>query len=82
MRFPLQRSLRAALLLLTTAAAAAVALKYDKYDARQPYCRHYGGCYPRAAPRDYPYLPAPPGKTPRCARPGATFCESADHYPA
>ncbi|KAK3912554.1 Protein spaetzle 5 [Frankliniella fusca] len=61
---------------------------------RKPYCRSYGGCYPRAPPparparpsarphHDYPYLPAPPGKTPRCARPGATFCETVDHYPA
>ncbi|XP_052123141.1 protein spaetzle 5 [Frankliniella occidentalis] len=53
---------------------------------RKPYCRSYGGCYPRSpAPRpqpEYPYLPAPPGKTPRCAKPGATFCETADHYPA
>ncbi|XP_050307073.1 protein spaetzle 5-like [Anthonomus grandis grandis] len=27
------------------------------------------------------YLPAPPGKTPRCARPGYTYCEFPDHYP-
>ncbi|XP_034238326.1 protein spaetzle 5 [Thrips palmi] len=73
------RCLRAALAALLLTVTVVVALKYD---AKQPYCRNYGGCYPRAAPRDYPYLPAPPGKTPRCARPGATFCESADHYPA
>lgn len=52
------------------------------------HCRHYGGCYPHAqqgpyphGPRSSPYVPAPPGETPRCARPGATFCEAADHYP-
>ncbi|KAJ8960878.1 hypothetical protein NQ318_020177, partial [Aromia moschata] len=27
------------------------------------------------------YLPAPPGKTPSCARPGLTYCEHPDHYP-
>ncbi|CAH1142637.1 unnamed protein product [Phyllotreta striolata] len=27
------------------------------------------------------YLPAPPGKTPNCARPGYTYCEYPDHYP-
>ncbi|XP_030767938.1 protein spaetzle 5-like [Sitophilus oryzae] len=27
------------------------------------------------------YVPAPPGKTPPCARPGLTYCEHPDHYP-
>ncbi|XP_073989450.1 spatzle 5 Toll-1 receptor isoform X2 [Rhodnius prolixus] len=27
------------------------------------------------------YLPAPPGKTPTCAKPGQTFCENIEHYP-
>ncbi|XP_049767575.1 protein spaetzle 5 isoform X1 [Schistocerca cancellata] len=43
--------------------------------ASSPQCDHYGGC------RSYPFLPAPPGKTPSCAKPGATFCEKIDHYP-
>ncbi|CAG9767667.1 unnamed protein product [Ceutorhynchus assimilis] len=28
------------------------------------------------------YTPAPPGKTPSCARPGVTYCEYVDHYPS
>ncbi|KAJ8670315.1 hypothetical protein QAD02_001574 [Eretmocerus hayati] len=28
-----------------------------------------------------PYLPAPPGETPRCAQPGLTFCETTERYP-
>ncbi|XP_060517385.1 protein spaetzle 5 isoform X2 [Cylas formicarius] len=28
------------------------------------------------------YVPAPPGKTPPCARPGFTYCENPDHYPS
>ncbi|XP_067001410.1 protein spaetzle 5 isoform X2 [Anabrus simplex] len=40
-----------------------------------PQCDHYGGC------RNYPFLPAPPGRTPSCAKPGSTFCEKIDHYP-
>lgn len=27
------------------------------------------------------FLPAPPGQTPACARPGRTYCEHADNYP-
>ncbi|XP_068139914.1 protein spaetzle 5 [Drosophila tropicalis] len=27
------------------------------------------------------FLPAPPGQTPSCARPGKTYCEHADNYP-
>ncbi|XP_016933460.2 protein spaetzle 5 [Drosophila suzukii] len=27
------------------------------------------------------FLPAPPGQTPTCARPGKTYCEHADNYP-
>nr|CAD7606303.1 unnamed protein product [Timema genevievae] len=41
-----------------------------------PQCEHYGGCK-----TDYPFLPAPPGRTPTCAKPGSTFCETLDHYP-
>ncbi|CAH1963743.1 unnamed protein product [Acanthoscelides obtectus] len=28
------------------------------------------------------FLPAPPGKTPPCARPGLTYCEHPDRYPS
>ncbi|KAG8037699.1 hypothetical protein G9C98_005910 [Cotesia typhae] len=44
---------------------------------RQP-CDSYGCPY---QPRYEPFVPAPPGHTPRCAKPGQTFCESLDHYP-
>lgn len=27
------------------------------------------------------FLPASPGQTPKCAKPGSTFCENADDYP-
>ncbi|XP_018336583.1 protein spaetzle 5 [Agrilus planipennis] len=27
------------------------------------------------------FVPAPPGKTPSCARPGLTYCEHSPHYP-
>ncbi|KAH8302857.1 hypothetical protein KR044_011334, partial [Drosophila immigrans] len=27
------------------------------------------------------FLPAPPGQTPNCARPGKTYCEHVDNYP-
>ncbi|XP_067645198.1 protein spaetzle 5 [Eurosta solidaginis] len=27
------------------------------------------------------FVPAPPGQTPSCARPGRTYCEHADNYP-
>ncbi|XP_045471299.1 protein spaetzle 5-like isoform X1 [Harmonia axyridis] len=37
-------------------------------------CSYYG--------RTCPFLPAPAGKTPKCARPGLTFCEYPDGYPA
>ncbi|XP_046393934.1 protein spaetzle 5 [Ischnura elegans] len=40
-----------------------------------PPCDHYGGRGCR------PFLPAPPGKRPSCASPGATFCEKPEHYP-
>ncbi|GLG97137.1 Uncharacterized protein GBIM_03963 [Gryllus bimaculatus] len=40
-----------------------------------PQCDHYGGC------RNYPFLPAPPGRTPSCAKPGQTYCEKIEHYP-
>lgn len=45
-----------------------------------PHCCEYGATcreYP-----DYPFLPAPPGKTPPCAKHGATYCEKVDRYPA
>ncbi|XP_063218561.1 protein spaetzle 5 [Bacillus rossius redtenbacheri] len=41
-----------------------------------PQCDHYGGCR-----HHFPFVPAPPGKTPPCAKPGATFCEKIDSYP-
>ena len=41
-----------------------------------PQCDHYGTCR-----TSYPFLPAPPGKVPSCAKPGSTFCEKIDHYP-
>ncbi|XP_012219643.1 protein spaetzle 5-like isoform X2 [Linepithema humile] len=41
-------------------------------------CTEYG-CPGR--PQYEPFVPAPPGHTPRCASPGQTFCESLDHYP-
>ncbi|XP_008553153.1 protein spaetzle 5 isoform X1 [Microplitis demolitor] len=44
---------------------------------RQP-CGSYGCPY---QPRYEPFVPAPPGHTPRCAKPGQTFCETLDHYP-
>lgn len=28
------------------------------------------------------FVPAPPGQTPSCARPGRTYCEHVDNYPA
>ncbi|XP_075233069.1 protein spaetzle 5-like [Lycorma delicatula] len=40
------------------------------------HCPEYGGC------RHFPFLPAPPGSTPDCAKSGSTFCESIDHYPS
>ncbi|XP_053994310.1 protein spaetzle 5 [Hylaeus anthracinus] len=41
-------------------------------------CLEYG-CPGR--PRYELFVPAPPGHTPSCAKPGQTFCESLDHYP-
>ncbi|KZC07061.1 hypothetical protein WN55_08945 [Dufourea novaeangliae] len=41
-------------------------------------CLEYG-CPGR--PQFEPFVPAPPGHTPNCAKPGQTFCESLDHYP-
>jgi hypothetical protein len=41
----------------------------------------YGGYSGYAAPKKYPYLPAPPGDTPTCAKNGATYCEKVDTYP-
>ncbi|XP_013772136.1 uncharacterized protein LOC106457293 [Limulus polyphemus] len=29
----------------------------------------------------YPFVPAPPGQRPACAKPGATYCEHVDNYP-
>lgn len=31
--------------------------------------------------KKYPYLPAPPGETPACAKHGSTFCEKIETYP-
>lgn len=31
--------------------------------------------------KKYPYLPAPPGETPTCAKHGSTFCEKIETYP-
>ncbi|XP_011498930.1 PREDICTED: uncharacterized protein LOC105363056 [Ceratosolen solmsi marchali] len=42
-------------------------------------CSKYG-C-PLAPPIQVSFVPAPPGHTPRCAKPGLTFCESLDIYP-
>ncbi|KAK0169250.1 hypothetical protein PV328_012288, partial [Microctonus aethiopoides] len=44
---------------------------------RQP-CGTYGCPH---QPHYEPFIPAPPGHTPRCAKPGQTFCETPDHYP-
>ncbi|XP_034950442.1 protein spaetzle 5 [Chelonus insularis] len=44
---------------------------------QQP-CGSYGCPY---QPHYEPFVPAPPGRTPRCAKPGQTFCETLDHYP-
>lgn len=41
-----------------------------------PQCDHYGTCR-----TSYPFLPAPPGKVPPCAKPGSTYCEKIEHYP-
>nr|ATU82945.1 secreted Spaetzle-like protein [Pristhesancus plagipennis] len=38
-----------------------------------PPCHLYG-C-------EHYYLPAPPGKTPPCAKPGKTYCENVEQYP-
>ncbi|XP_014614581.1 PREDICTED: uncharacterized protein LOC106790239 [Polistes canadensis] len=45
---------------------------------RSEPCTEYG-CPGR--PQYEPFVPAPPGHTPGCAKPGQTFCESLDHYP-
>ncbi|XP_031841491.1 spatzle 5 Toll-1 receptor isoform X3 [Nomia melanderi] len=41
-------------------------------------CIEYG-CPGR--PQFETFVPAPPGHTPNCAKPGQTFCENVDHYP-
>ncbi|KAG5891601.1 hypothetical protein JTB14_032544 [Gonioctena quinquepunctata] len=41
---------------------------------------HYD-CTPVYGSETCAFLPAPPGKTPPCARPGMTYCEHPDHYP-
>ncbi|XP_056631099.1 protein spaetzle 5 [Diorhabda sublineata] len=38
-------------------------------------------CSPLYGAEPCKFLPAPPGKTPQCARPGLTYCEYPDHYP-
>ncbi|KAF4517263.1 hypothetical protein B566_EDAN008597 [Ephemera danica] len=52
-----------------------VALAVHPLDSSPP-CDHYGG--PRC---NYPFLPAPPGRTPSCGKGGNTFCEKIEHYP-
>ncbi|XP_076642859.1 spatzle 5 Toll-1 receptor isoform X1 [Halictus rubicundus] len=47
-------------------------------NAHSQPCIEYG-CPGR--PQFEPFVPAPPGHTPNCAKPGQTFCESPDHYP-
>ncbi|XP_078051186.1 spatzle 5 Toll-1 receptor isoform X3 [Augochlora pura] len=47
-------------------------------NAHSQPCIEYG-CPGR--PQLEPFVPAPPGHTPNCAKPGQTFCESPDHYP-
>ncbi|XP_017888382.1 protein spaetzle 5 [Ceratina calcarata] len=47
-------------------------------NAHSEPCLEYG-CPGR--PQYEPFVPAPPGHTPNCAKPGQTFCESLDHYP-
>lgn len=47
-------------------------------NAHNTPCLEYG-CPGR--PRYEPFVPAPPGHVPNCAKPGQTFCESLDHYP-
>lgn len=47
-------------------------------NAHSEPCLEYG-C-PRR-PQYEPFVPAPPGHTPNCAKLGQTFCESLDHYP-
>ncbi|XP_015115630.1 protein spaetzle 5 [Diachasma alloeum] len=44
---------------------------------REP-CGSYGCPH---QPRYEPFVPAPPGHTPHCAKPGQTFCETLEHYP-
>ncbi|CAG9825222.1 unnamed protein product [Phaedon cochleariae] len=43
--------------------------------------RGYEGCSSAYGSKPCSFVPAPPGKTPPCARPGLTFCEHPDHYP-
>ncbi|XP_054264789.1 protein spaetzle 5 [Macrosteles quadrilineatus] len=43
-----------------------------------PHCLEYGGCRRH---HHAPFVPAPPGKTPSCAKHGETFCEKIDRYP-
>ncbi|KAL1491075.1 hypothetical protein ABEB36_011728 [Hypothenemus hampei] len=47
---------------------------------------YFPGCLSMCTPEYGPnpsckYLPAPPGKTPLCAKPGFTYCEYPEHYP-
>lgn len=57
---------------------------------QHPHCLEYGGCrYPSHPhphvyhhyPHHSPFVPAPPGKTPSCAKHGQTFCEKVERYP-
>uniref|UniRef100_A0A182SWQ7 VM domain-containing protein n=1 Tax=Anopheles maculatus TaxID=74869 RepID=A0A182SWQ7_9DIPT len=42
---------------------------------QKPGCGSYGQ-------NPCPFVPAPPGMTPKCASPGSTFCESNPDYPS
>ncbi|XP_008203343.2 protein spaetzle 5 [Nasonia vitripennis] len=64
------------LLLLSTLISSRVSA--NGYHHNEP-CSKYG-C-PLAPPIHEPFVPAPPGHTPKCAKPGLTFCESLERYP-
>jgi hypothetical protein len=53
------------------------------YHQQQQYGGGYnigGGGY-QEVKKAFPYLPAPPGETPHCAKGGATYCEKIETYP-
>ncbi|XP_023168064.2 protein spaetzle 5 [Drosophila hydei] len=73
-RFSLRLSLRTSSsyggILLTHVILACISAAFST----PPSCGLYG-----APPCQF--LPAPPGQTPNCARPGKTYCEHVDNYP-